>query len=516
MSFVKQGTTALTKTPTIASVTVHDSLLSIYVSEDTGNIAAAPTDSAGQTWTLIGQTTGSGMRIALAGLIDANAGTHTLTWPTPALDCSSSISEWTQFNSLSGGTKAVKTATSANTHTSNSYTPATSGEIVIAVDAQLGTGSSDGMRVTTTAFQSIGTASDAGTFKAIHLNQNGGTSNGAEANANAPGNTTPLTVTWTWTTAEVSLSFVIGVTDTASGGTVNTKTINETISAIIDVLTASKIGGAQVKTITDLISINDPMVKINQVQMNFETLTVVDSQSAFMMRTRSIIDALVAADILTDSAIRNRSLAEAIAVIDLLTAVKSGGGSVVNTKSITESMVLADQIAQFKLLFRSAIDPFQAADIESKYILASRQQTDSMLITDAEQAFAVRNKLVTDNVAVNDFEQAFRILNRQLQDPFAVIDILVAAHTGSQIHTLSITDTLVAIDQLLTMRNLTRSQLDQFPVIEAILAQFVPYINPNTLARAQIKLGMYDGVYLSAMDPVRISANDSVYLSSVA
>jgi hypothetical protein len=237
MSFVKQGTTVLTKTPTIATVTAGHSLLSIYISEDTGTIASPPTDSAGQTWTLIDQTTGSGMRIALAGLLSANSGTHTLTWPTPALDATSSISEWTQFASLAGGTKAVHTATSATTHTSSSYTPASSGELVIAICAQLGTGASDGMRVTTAAFQSIGTASDAGTFKAIHLNQNGGTANGAEGNAVIPGTTSALSATWTWTTAEVSLSMLIGVTDTSSGINLTGQTITSsegTVSRAVD------------------------------------------------------------------------------------------------------------------------------------------------------------------------------------------------------------------------------------------------------------------------------------------
>jgi hypothetical protein len=237
MSFVKQGATALTKTPTITTVTATDSLLSIYISEDTGTIASAPTDSAGQTWTLIAQTTGSGMRMALAGLLNANSGTHTLTWPTPALDATSSISEWTQFASLSGGTKAVHTATSATTHTSSSYTPASAGELVIAICAQLGTGASDGMRVTTAAFQSIGTASDAGTFKAIHLNQNGGTANGAEGNAVIPGSTSALSATWTWTTAEVSLSMLIGVTDTSSGINLTGQTVTSsegTVSQAVD------------------------------------------------------------------------------------------------------------------------------------------------------------------------------------------------------------------------------------------------------------------------------------------
>lgn len=244
-----------------------------------------------------------------------------------------------------------------------------------------------------------------------------------------------------------------------------------------------------------------------------EAISLADSQIRVLVRVRGIIETLVAADILTDFALHSRAIIDAVSVIDLLTSIKTGGQ--INTRSLLESLVVADQLSQFSRFYRAAIDPLSPTDAESRTVVANRQQTDSALITDSEQSFVFRNRTQTDNVGLTDAEQAFRVLNRQVVDPFAIIDILLGTHTGSQVYTLSIVDTLVAIDQLLKVQKLTRSQIDTFPVIDLILAQFLPFVTPG-LVQVRIQLGMYDGVYLSAMDPVRLGANDPIYLSSVA
>lgn len=527
--FVKNGATNViasgVNNPTIATVTALNTLYCFYWVDAINATIAAPTDSDGQTWSTIktfANAAGSG---GLFGLANANSGTHTLTFATRAAVNGAAIQEVNGYG-ITGGTPVTASGTAA-THTSASYTPSVTNEYVVASMFEAGFQANDALHCTTAAFQGIGSLSDSTPHSCWTVNQNGSTQSCCEGNAQVIASGAALTCAWAWVSSTFAFSIVAGFAP--SSGVVNTKSISETsvladlvprftrlfrnlseTSAFSDIL--AKASSLILKILNESISINDPMVKINQILMNQENVTLTDANSAFTLRTRSIIDSLVAADILSRFALHSRSLSEAIAVIDLLAAVKTG--STVNTKSITESLVLADQLAQFKLLWRTAIDPLSPADVESRYVLASRQQTDSMLISDAEQPFVFRNRTQTDAVGMTDVEQSFRILNRQVQDPFTVIDILLGLHTGSQIHTLSIVDTLVAIDQLLKVQRLMRSQLESFPVLEAIISQFIPFINPNLLTRVHVELGMYDSVYLSASDPVRLGANDPIYLSA--
>lgn len=220
MGFVQNGATKLQATginqPTIASVVAGNSLICVYGVTSTNVTSVAPTDSSGQTWTIVktfANALGSG---AIAWLQNANAGTHTLSWATHPQPSQAAISEWNGLTAI-GGTPVSNSATAA-TLTSASYTPGSASEAVIAFLWEEGTAANDAVHCNTAAFQGIGSLTDSGGAgkKCWAVNQNGNTSDGMEANAQIVAVGTALTCAWAWTGSIFCFSIVAGFTLSAN------------------------------------------------------------------------------------------------------------------------------------------------------------------------------------------------------------------------------------------------------------------------------------------------------------
>jgi hypothetical protein len=228
--FVQQGSvSAVTSggaTPSITGVTSGNTLICVWAIDGAVSIGV-PTDSSGQTWTIRIQT-GAGsfnQGCAIAYLLNANAGTHNLTWPSSSGHTQvAQISEWNGITAV-GGTGQASSATTSTSLTTASYTPGSSSEVVIAVVSENGSASNDGIKCNTTGFQTIGTGSDAGSHSCIALEQNGASTNAIEGNAQIISSASALTCSWSWTPSEVCAYAIAGFTYNASGGDTGGETI---------------------------------------------------------------------------------------------------------------------------------------------------------------------------------------------------------------------------------------------------------------------------------------------------
>ena len=216
--FVQNGSTNSvangTNQPTITGVTAGDTLICAYHVYDAITLAA-PTDSAGQTWTLRVSGNGQGQSIAIAYLLSANAGTHTLTWATTPDASTAGISEWSGITGV-GGTGVTSFNAAATSATSSSYTPGSSSEVVIAVCGETGSATNDAIHCTTTGFQSIGSLSDSTAHSCWVVQQNGATYEVFEANAQIISSASALTCSWAWTPSLTSATAVAGFTYSAT------------------------------------------------------------------------------------------------------------------------------------------------------------------------------------------------------------------------------------------------------------------------------------------------------------
>jgi hypothetical protein len=199
--FVQQGAvTAATNgvcSPSITGVTGGNTLICWYQVNDAISLTA-PSDSAAQSWTIQVQTSGNGVACAIAYLLNANAGTHTLTWTTTPDAAASAISEWSGITGV-GGTPQATNLNTITTITTPSYTPGSSSEVVIACAMEFGAATNDSFHCTTAGFQSIGSSSDSGSNPCWMIEQNGSSFNAGEANAQIISSASPLTATWAWT-----------------------------------------------------------------------------------------------------------------------------------------------------------------------------------------------------------------------------------------------------------------------------------------------------------------------------
>lgn len=214
--FVQNGPTAVITTgilqPTITLVTAGNGLIAKYSVDAINAVIAPPTDSAGQTWQTRSTFANAGGSGGIFYLLNANAGTHTLSFATRAGAQQGGIEE---ANGLIGpGGTAVSNSVTAATITSPTYTPL-GNEYVCAQMFETGTTTPDNIHCNTAAFQSIGTLSDSTPKPCTMINQNGTTQSGVEANSAIL--SAPTSVTWAWTGSVFAFSMVAGFT-LASGG----------------------------------------------------------------------------------------------------------------------------------------------------------------------------------------------------------------------------------------------------------------------------------------------------------
>lgn len=573
-AFVQNGVTKLTASgvaqPTISGVTAGDQLVVVYGCTSLNFTTAVPTDSAGDTWSLVktfANASGSG---GMFWNPNASAGVHTLSFTTRAQPQQSAISEWSGLSAI-GGTPVSNSGTS-NAFTSASYTPGATGEAVVAFLWEEGVNANDAVHCTTVAFQGIGSLTDSGGAgkKCWAVNQNGNTSDGIEANAQIIASGAALTCAWAWTSSIFCFSIVAGFT--AGGATINTKTENESLVVvdtltkvrqstrslleaigIIDLLTASVIRGNGVTkieaiTVTDqltvvrmltrglieTITITDPMIKINAVQASAETIALTDQLSDFLVRNRQPVDPIVIADVLSDFRLLTRSdlesitvldslsayqqhfraIADAITIIDVLTAsVISGGSGQTFTRSVSEAFTLIDQLLAVRRLMRALGESISIVDAltAQKSGLTLKAIAEAITVNDAAAESTFRNRLQNETIpAIVDLVLQSATRNRLPVDSFAVID------TANQFITRcrTIAEQLMPADLLSRYALRTRAIPEFIAMLEQALAVYVPYINVGSLFDVRIQLGAAVDVFIDAQQPVALSSEVPVFLSS--
>lgn len=214
-------------TPTITGVTAGNCLISTFTTDDQTTLLP-PLDSAGQTWSILAQSTVGGstlQTLAIAYLLNANAGAHNLTWTSQIISCVGQVHEVNGVDTDTGmGTPVSSTndPTGTTTLTCGPYTPLAPSELVIAIFNEEGSAGAEGVRCTTAAFQTIGSSSDAGAHPCLMIEQNGISFMGAEANAAIVVGSTPLSATWTWTASNVGCALIAGLPVTVPAGSTAT------------------------------------------------------------------------------------------------------------------------------------------------------------------------------------------------------------------------------------------------------------------------------------------------------
>jgi hypothetical protein len=219
--FVQNGATAAASSgvlaATITGVTAGNALICVYEMFNTATIAA-PTDSnGGQTWTILVQNHGSQLSLAIMYLLNANAGTHTLTFASQSVGSASGICEVNGITGT-GGTPVSNNSSGSTvtTITTSSYTPGSSSEFVVACAVEAGSNTNDGFHCTTASFQGLGSLSDSGSESCWMVEQNGSLYVVGEGNAQIVTSSSALTSTWAWTPANTAVCAIAGFAYTAS------------------------------------------------------------------------------------------------------------------------------------------------------------------------------------------------------------------------------------------------------------------------------------------------------------
>lgn len=175
-------------------------LICAYQLAGTTPVPVAPTDSSGDIWTLLfTANSGSGAEtIAIAYLLSASStASRTLQWASGGSGNTQSISEWNGITAT-GGTPVFTSASTNTTITSPSYTPSQANEVIFSMLCLGGLNASDNISCTTASFQAIGTLTDFAGNACIGIQQNGGTFNSAETNAQIVTSASTLTATYTY------------------------------------------------------------------------------------------------------------------------------------------------------------------------------------------------------------------------------------------------------------------------------------------------------------------------------
>jgi hypothetical protein len=219
--FVQQGAVKAvasgTNQPTITGVTSGNALICVYEVNDASGSFSAPTDSAGQTWTIRTQLNSNTVGVAIAYLFNANAGTHTLTWATQSFASEACLSEWNGITGVGATAPTGTTSSGATSLTSGSYTPSQANEVIIALGGEFGSATNDAIHVTTTGFESIGTTTDSASHNCIAVEQNGNTYGVFEGNAQIVTSASALTCAWAWTPSQPCSAVICGFAYTPSG-----------------------------------------------------------------------------------------------------------------------------------------------------------------------------------------------------------------------------------------------------------------------------------------------------------
>jgi hypothetical protein len=118
---------------TLSGVAAGDTLVACYISDTSTTQPSVPTDSSGQTWTLGQFIGGNSVGVSIWYLLNANSGTHTLTFTAPASTTSSSAC-LSEFGPATA-TDVIPAGHNGNGQTSPyaglSITPTQSGDIVV-------------------------------------------------------------------------------------------------------------------------------------------------------------------------------------------------------------------------------------------------------------------------------------------------------------------------------------------------------------------------------------------------
>jgi hypothetical protein len=118
---------------TLSGVAAGDTLVACYISDTSTTQPSVPTDSSGQTWTLGQFIGGNSVGVSIWYLLNANSGTHTLTFTAPASTTSSSacLSEFGPATATDVIPAGYNGNSQASPYAGLSITPTQAGDIVV-------------------------------------------------------------------------------------------------------------------------------------------------------------------------------------------------------------------------------------------------------------------------------------------------------------------------------------------------------------------------------------------------
>lgn len=212
---IQASAMSINVTPSLTGVTAGNTLIAFFGSGTT--TWAAPTDSAGQTWTLRTSVNAGGTSFAIAYLLNANAGTHNLTG-TASGGANSMMIEVNGITAV-GGTPVTNTGGSTTAAT-GSYTPSQANEFIVAGMIEGGTNASDHIQCTLATFQTLGTVTDFGGFNCLGVQENGSSTTAGECNGSITSTGAAVNPAWSFTPSSSWACAVAGFQYNPGGGIV--------------------------------------------------------------------------------------------------------------------------------------------------------------------------------------------------------------------------------------------------------------------------------------------------------
>lgn len=205
-SYVQQGSVSsvaggIASTPSITGVTAGNTLVCVLSMYSSSNpTATAPTDSSGQTWSILAQSAYQNpKKVAIFYLFNAAAGTHSLSMPSTTGPQVAQVVEYKGLLAVGGTAVAAGSSSFTTSQSSGNYTPSQANEVVIAVCGVDSSTNPETLSDPPTGWTSLG------------AQQNGATYSPVEFCYRETSSTTPVSATWSWTTAGASAIVVAGL-----------------------------------------------------------------------------------------------------------------------------------------------------------------------------------------------------------------------------------------------------------------------------------------------------------------
>ena len=297
--------------------------------------------------------------------------------------------------------------------------------------------------------------------------------------------------------------FVIALAPAGAGGTINSKTLTDTLvvtdpkdmlrlrervqtdGLAID-YSLETIRKRRVSILNNVVALTDNVIAVQSeaptviARTLTDTLAVTDPKDMLRLRDRALLDSAISEDVSVELRKRNRIQTDELAIdysletirkriVTILNNVVSVTDAIIAEKTQapavvvkTDSIVATDFDIELRLRFRELLDTIAVIDNLERSVLSPRTLSDSLAVADFTDWFKEARRDNLDTIAANDFVDWFKEARRDSLDTITASDFIDWFKEARRDNL----DTITASDFTDWFKEARRSNLDTIAVTE--------------------------------------------------